>query len=268
MTDTRCSLSRASVRRRRCSCTRSRASCSAYSQRSRAATQRSEREPGYYRAPVALSVGFALGMTWPAYSLDRAFAETGMRGSVLRRPLRSLRLRRPWSGARSSDRPVRRVLFTGLLERLSTSSAAFRLAVAGAVGTAIVVVWELALVHSPPEESARLAIYWVDDRWRWPLLLVAGTVGLSGLGMARSARVTSSRLLVGGLPWARADGSRRPPDSRLVPVPPAVPDPARHRRRGRARPCREHADAGDRARDVRCSPSASRWRRSSRLRRA
>ena len=42
------------------------------------------------------------------------------------------------------------------------------------------------LVASPPAESARLAIYWVDDRWRWPLLLVTGVVGLSGL--ARLAR--------------------------------------------------------------------------------
>ena len=76
----------------------------------------------------------------------------------------------------------------------------FRLAIAGAVGTAIVVVWELALVHSPPEESARLAIYWVDDRWRWPLLLVAGTVGLSGLAwLARRGSIVPAFWLAGCL---------------------------------------------------------------------
>jgi hypothetical protein len=69
---------------------------------------------------------------------------------------------------------------------LETADAAYRLALVGAAGTAAIALWEWALVSSPPEESARLAIYWVDDRWRWPLLLVAGTVGVSGL--ARLAR--------------------------------------------------------------------------------
>jgi hypothetical protein len=34
------------------------------------------------RAPIALAAGFAMGTLWPAYSLDRAFAETGLRGFV------------------------------------------------------------------------------------------------------------------------------------------------------------------------------------------
>ena len=71
------------------------------------------------------------------------------------------------------------------LEELGADTA-FRLAIAGAVGTGLIALWELVLIASPPEESARLAIYWVDDRWRWPLLLVTGVVGLSGL--ARLAR--------------------------------------------------------------------------------
>jgi hypothetical protein len=137
-------------------------------------------KPGYYRAPVALTVGFALGLTWPAYSLDRAFAETGMRGvffvalcAVSVFAVHGLaRIKRPTQAPRALSR---------LTERLSTDSAALRLAVVGAVGTALVAIWEVALVHSPPGESARLAIYWVDDRWRWPLLLIAGTVGISGL---------------------------------------------------------------------------------------
>jgi hypothetical protein len=32
------------------------------------------------KRPIALGAGFALGLLWPAYSLDRAFAETGLRG--------------------------------------------------------------------------------------------------------------------------------------------------------------------------------------------
>ncbi len=157
------------------------------------------REPGYYRAPVALIAGFALGMTWPAYSLDRAFAETGMPGVLFVSVCAGLvfavhrlaRVKRPDYAPRA---------LSGLLERLTTSSAAFRLAIVGAVGTAIVVVWELALVHSPPEESARLAIYWVDDRWRWPLLLIAGTVGLSGLAwLARRGSIVPAFWLAGCL---------------------------------------------------------------------
>ncbi len=156
-------------------------------------------EPGYYRAPVALIAGFALGMTWPAYSLDRAFTETGMRGvffvglcaAIVFAVHGLARIRRPSQAPRA---------LTGFLERLSSSRAAFRLAVIGAVGTAIVAVWELALVHSPPGESGRLAIYWVDERWRWPVLLVAGTVGISGLArLLRSGHVVPAAWFAGCL---------------------------------------------------------------------
>ena len=154
---------------------------------------------GYYRAPVALTVGFALGMTWPAYSLDEAFAETGIRGVfVVGLCAASVFAVHGLTRANRLTRAPR--VLTGPLERLSSSSAALKLAVAGAVGTAIVVVWELALVHSPPEESARLAIYWVDDRWRWPLLLIAGTVGLSGLAwLARRGSIVPAFWLAGCL---------------------------------------------------------------------
>ena len=68
----------------------------------------------------------------------------------------------------------------------------------GAAGTAAVAAWELILVRHPPAESARLAIYWVDDRWRWPLLLVAGTVGLSGLArLARRGQIVAPVWFVG-----------------------------------------------------------------------
>jgi hypothetical protein len=132
------------------------------------------------RAPLALTSAFLIGTLWPAYSLDRAFAETGMRGFVFIAlcaavPAVAARAGRALSTHRSVGAPA------ALLDRVGSRSVAFRLALAGAIGTAVVVVWELVLVQSPPEESARLAIYWVDERWRWPLLLVCGAVGLSGL---------------------------------------------------------------------------------------
>lgn len=149
------------------------------------------------RSPIALAVGFAVGLAWPAYSLDRAFAETGVRGVVfiglcVAAPLvafviGSLRRPRPLAG-----------LLSRLLSRLDSEDAAFRLALVGAAGTAAVAAWELILVRHPPAESARLAIYWVDDRWRWPLLLVAGTIGLSGLArLARRGQIVAPLWFVG-----------------------------------------------------------------------
>jgi hypothetical protein len=155
------------------------------------------RERAAVRAPIALGVGFVLGMLWPAYSLDRAFAETGMRGILFiglcaAAPLVALGLRvvrRPSSAAGIVDKVV---------TRLASADTAFRLALVGAAGTIAIAAWELALVRYPPEESARLAIYWVDDRWRWPLLLVAGTVGISGLAqLARRGQIVAPVWFVG-----------------------------------------------------------------------
>jgi hypothetical protein len=157
------------------------------------------KKPGYYRAPVALVTGFALGMTWPAYSLDRAFEETGMRGVffVGLCALSVFAVR----GLMLAPQPVRGTgLVDGLIDRLSAGRVALALAVVGAVGTAIVVAWELELVRSPPAESARLAIYWVDARWLWPVLLVAGTVGLSGLArLVRDGHVVPAAWFAGCL---------------------------------------------------------------------
>jgi hypothetical protein len=138
------------------------------------------REDDFYRAPVALGVGFALGSAWPAYSLDQAFAETGLRGVVFvalcaAAPLGARALAHPRMPRPTVGWPSRALASLGSWRTVS------RLAVVGAVGTALVAAWELALVRFPPADSARLAIYWVDDRWRWPLLLCAGAVGLAGL---------------------------------------------------------------------------------------
>jgi hypothetical protein len=155
------------------------------------------RDRNALRAPIALAVGFAVGLAWPAYSLDRAFAETGVRGVVfiglcLAAPLVALGI-----GSRRRPRPGSGML-TQLLSRLDSEDAAFRLALVGAAGTAAVAAWELILIRHPPAESARLAIYWVDDRWRWPLLLAAGMVGLSGLArLARRGQIVAPVWFVG-----------------------------------------------------------------------
>jgi hypothetical protein len=137
------------------------------------------------RAPIALATGFLVGLLWPAYSLDTAFAETGLRGfafialCVVSSGLAFV------VGPRVAASDLRTTL-SSVATRLASAETAFRLAVVGAAGTVILALWEWRLIESPPEESSRLAIYWVDERWRWPVLFVAGAVGLAGL--ARLAR--------------------------------------------------------------------------------
>lgn len=147
------------------------------------------------RGPVALATGFALGSLWPAYSLDRAFTETGLRGVVFialcaLAPAVTVVIAALFSGTAGATRR--------LMQRLGSVDTAFRLAVVGAAGTGVIALWELMLVANPPDESARLAIYWVDDRWRWPLLLVTGAVGLSGLArLARRGHVVPAAWFAG-----------------------------------------------------------------------
>ncbi len=151
------------------------------------------------RSPIALAAGFLVGSLWPAYSLDRAFAETGLRGTFfialcVAAPAAAM-VAAPWI---AGTRPVGAA--SRLLAYMATSSAALRLALVGAVGTCLVAVWEWALVASPPDESARLAIYWVDERWRWPLLLVAGASGFAGLArLARRGRIVPAVWFAGCL---------------------------------------------------------------------
>jgi len=149
------------------------------------------------RAPIALGVGFALGLLWPAYSLDQAFAETGMRGIVFIALCIGATLVAGGVGALRSARQTPEVA-TRFMTWLGSEKTAFRLAVVGAVGTALIAVWELLLVRFPPHESAHLAIYWVDARWRWPLLFVAGAVGISGLArLAQRGQIVAPVWFVG-----------------------------------------------------------------------
>ncbi len=138
------------------------------------------REATFLRGPIALVAGFALGALWPAYSLDRAFSETGLRGVFFVGLCSAVPLVAGVLGGLRFPGSLRGVV-AYTIERLEAPVVIWRLAIAGAVGTVVVIAWEWALVRSPPGESARLAIYWVNDRWQWPLLLVAATVGVSGL---------------------------------------------------------------------------------------
>jgi hypothetical protein len=140
----------------------------------------SHRDRAAARPPIALASGFLLGLLWPAYSLDRAFAETGLRGFAFVALCVAGSGFAFLLGPRLAPSDVRH-RFSSVATRLGTAKTAFRLALLGAAGTILLAVWQWRLVESPPAESPRLAVYWVDERWRWPLLFLAGAVGLAGL---------------------------------------------------------------------------------------
>jgi hypothetical protein len=154
-------------------------------------------ERAFRRSPIALVAGFALGLAWPAYSLDTAFAETGMRGVFFVAGCAATPFIASYLATILQPSALRHSA-SALCARLASPESALALAVVGGLGTLAIALWELSLVHDPPAESARLAIYWVDERWRWPLLLVAGTVGLSGLArLARRGQVVPAVWFVG-----------------------------------------------------------------------
>jgi hypothetical protein len=79
---------------------------------------------------------------------------------------------------------------SGALRRLEQPRATLALALLGAAGVLGLGAWEWLLIQSPPVDSARTAVYWVDGRWRWALMFAAGTVGLAGLArLARRGRL-------------------------------------------------------------------------------
>ena len=127
--------------------------------------------------PWCLVGGFALALSWPAYSVDRAMGETGLPGHLLVAALALLpavvsvlplsRLRRALPRlVRPLDRPV----------PLAT--------VGGAVVIALA-CWECFLFSrrssDPLVHANHLSLYWVEDRWRWPLMFAAGAAGIAGL---------------------------------------------------------------------------------------
>ena len=67
------------------------------------------------------------------------------------------------------------------------------LAAVGLVGVVALAGWEAWLIAQPGPNplvhSNRLALYWVEDRWRWPLMLCAGAAGAGSLvRIARAGR--------------------------------------------------------------------------------
>ena len=124
--------------------------------------------------------GFALGSLWPAYSLTARSRRPAFRArcsspSAAAAPLIAARQARPRGSAVRTWRAASRA--TARLGRPS----AFWLAMGGASSSAGARALGAALVTATAAtESARLAIYWVEDRWRWPLMLAVGAVGISG----------------------------------------------------------------------------------------
>ena len=142
----------------------------------------------------ALAVGYVIAARWPSYSLDHALAVAGPSGGALvagcsmvpfvaRFLARTTRLVRfPWPPSRfaTDDDGNRDVVLT-------------RFAIAGLALVGLLAAWEVWLLLQPLPDplvhSNRLALYWVEDRWRWPLMFAAGSTGLVGLyRLARRGR--------------------------------------------------------------------------------
>jgi hypothetical protein len=135
-----------------------------------------------WRAAVVLGGGFALAQLWPCYSIDSAFAEAGIAGYTLVGFFALL----PFV-ADSSRTAARRVAAT--FDRLAAAVSGPRLESALSVlalgGVAVLGYWQLRLLHGPTDNvftaNRHLAVYWVEQRWRWPLLFAVGAPGLVGL---------------------------------------------------------------------------------------
>ena len=140
------------------------------------------RQPRWGVAGWSMLAGFALTFLWPAYSVDLALAETGLRGTVFigacvlipilshAAPRAVLRIGSPLRrAARALDRP-------------NVGRGLAALGVAGVIALIVVQVLELREhVETDVIRHHRLALYWGEDRWRWPFMLVGALVGLLGL---------------------------------------------------------------------------------------
>ena len=198
------------------------------------AVQRDER---WRHASYALVGGFALGSLWPAYSLSHAMSETRMPGGLFVAVAASAPL---LISSFAGSRPVGRTVAFGeaVVRHLASRSKAHWLAFGGFVTV-------LGLGFGRPRSPAgrprtplittnRLSTYWVEDRWRWPLMLAVGAIGIYGLlgwpGEGTSSRPCGSRLLHRG-DDRRPRQPRRCPDPDLVSLPARHTDPARCGRR-------------------------------------
>jgi O-antigen/teichoic acid export membrane protein len=138
------------------------------------------RRPGWELGSVSLALGYAIGSQWPQYSLSHALGQSGLQGPMLvglcaLMPAVALRLGGMW-----------RVLRPGA-ERLAraVSTRGLALSVLGFGVTLLLAAWEVWLFTQPNPDplvhSNHLSLYWVEDRWRWPLMYAAGAVGAAGL---------------------------------------------------------------------------------------
>lgn len=147
----------------------------------------SRRQGGWFVPSLALVGGYALAARWPAYSLDHALAAAGPNGRTLVVACASVPVI-SWLLATAATK-VRLVRRPSKDDRGTTVVAGDALLVRFALGgLALVLVlaaWQTWILHQPfPDplvHSNRLAVYWVEERWRWPLMFGAGAVGLVGL---------------------------------------------------------------------------------------
>jgi hypothetical protein len=157
------------------------------------ATRALDDQPGWQVPSIALVGGYLLARLWPAYSLDQAMTVGGLSGrtivvgcACLPFALRLVAPGRILAWARSA---LEKALDSARL----ASSAPKLLAGVGLATVLVLAAWQAWILHQPfPDplvHSNRLAVYWVENRWRWPLMLGAGAVGLVGLArLARNGR--------------------------------------------------------------------------------
>jgi hypothetical protein len=143
------------------------------------------RNSDWVTGSVATSVGFGLGVLWPAYSLDGALVDVGLKGWIFVAACSLAPL-----VARAFEEPKRAsALFRRIATRLDVLEKQRNIVSAVALtGLAVVVgltLWEALLIRAgspdPLIHTNRLAVYWVEDRWRWPLMFAGGAVGVFGL---------------------------------------------------------------------------------------
>ena len=152
---------------------------------------------------LAVLGGFGLALLWPAYSLNGALVDAGLHGwlfvaACAFAPLVARGFEQPVRLLEHGNRLALRLERPGWIQ----SRALLALAALGLAVIAALTAWEALLVHTgssdPLIHSNRLAIYWVEDRWRWPLMFAGGTLGLCGLvWLARRERPLPALWLAG-----------------------------------------------------------------------
>lgn len=159
------------------------------------------RDRRWYRWSATLVAGFVLGSLWPGYRLSDAMAETGLPGWLFV----ALAAASPvlaWRYAQADRVQLAIGRADRLALRLSTPAWASRLALAGFSTVIALSLWVATLAHRPPSDplitTNRLATYWVEDRWRWPLMLAAGAIGIHGLArLALRGKIVPAAWFVG-----------------------------------------------------------------------